>query len=55
MSKRAVSNKMNRRPFKASPRLNIDEEINFIDYNRRLSPLSRILGKDKATGGGSFR
>ena len=40
--------KMQRRPFKKTPQEG--EEINYIDYNKRLSPLARILGKDKAIG-----
>ena len=44
-----------RRGFKVSPKLNDGEEINFIDFNKRMSPLSRILGKDKCDAGLSFR
>ena len=47
---------MKRRAFKVSPQVNIETpEINFIDFNKRMSPLSRILGKDKNDGQGSFR
>ena len=44
------------RAFKISPRLNLEgEEINFIHHNKRMSPLSRVMGSDKYSGAGSFR
>ena len=33
----------------------VEEEINYIDHNRKMSPLTRIMGNDKRTGPKSFR
>ena len=41
------------RTFK-SPQLN-ESKANYIDFNKKISPLARILGNDKSTGYGSFR
>ena len=47
---------MTKRPFNVSPRLNLEGmEINYIDHNKRMSPLSRVMGKDAYSGPGSFR
>ena len=37
-----------------SPRI-IQEKVDYIEHNRNMSPLTRILGSDKTTGPRSFR
>ena len=44
-----------RRTFKSPQLHKICPKADYIDFNRRLSPLSRILGSDRATGFGQFR